>query len=639
MTHFQIEEKERQQSSLSWKALAMKLLEEKNDPFEFIRYEWRELLITDPEEQAEFAKYCERKDNLDLRLDDFQVDAIRSVFDGKHTQVYISGGTKLGKGFVCGGLITNIWFDLFPDCKIVLVGPNSDHLKLNLFGEASKWRRKMTSYLSGLVKPDVQKENIQEVGKETHMIKLANTGSGEGMSGNHSSDLRTGAPVTMFLLDEASGTPDEFYNDALSQCRMLVAISNPRAPSGWFYRAYEAAKDFESGCITVNASTGPRRLISVGGIHCINVKASRLSNRIGPPKGMHIRGKRFEQGEPIPDDCYKDIRPLIPGQMTLDFFQLLEETKDKEWRAYGRFPKTGTAFEVFSGHWKKKHEVLFKERGELIHYRAIGLDVGASKSGDPSCLAFGDTHGLKELCLEQIKNQMELQGWIVETARQRGLDIYDGTVPISVDAQGIGKGIADSLEEDGAWVIKVENGAAAERDKLQYLNRRAEVYGELADAVDPAMSEQPWIIPVDSWTEPLWEEFFAHEKIFTSKPGQFRLNDKRRPASQKGKPLPDNRTPVEEKIGRSPDRCDATTLLYQAVRELPDFGTNTMQQFDPAAEIKETYVDRQTKMVQVLFWSGKKETLRQEEFEARFGKNARIFGVSDWATEVAASVS
>ena len=975
----------------------MKLLEEKNDPFEFIRYEWRELLITDPEEQAEFAKYCERKDNLDLRLDDFQVDAIRSVFDGKHTQVRLSGGTKLGKGFSIGGLVVNIWFDRYPDCKIILVGPNNGHVRDNLFGEASKWRRMMTSFKSGLCTPEVQKEKIEEQGNEMHFIKIVNTESGEGMSGYHchsedtevmtdsgwklfselsgaerlltmdpisknciwekptavhayrhegemyecneryadfcvtpnhrmliqsvkmkkpvfleardffdggisqnnrwthagvdfdcedvesyvipefesahkkycsrvvsmdqwcdfagwvaseghvkvldgvassvtvgqkksenfelirdamrpfgnvtetcgeeglvsftitsrqiaahvadkigvgsfhvrvpeeifkvsprqmkiflkshllgdgyvrknctrnkkedrevhyscspeltsgihalrtligqyasvnrhyevghtseidgmevvsnygmnavycgksppkfwwrnkkvkkkkykgmvycatvptfgtlltrrngkcfwsgnSYDRVTGVPVTLICIDESSGCPEKYYTDALSQTRMLIAISNPRAPSGWFYNGFASARGFISGCATQNSSSGPMRLISVGGIHCVNVRAKRLANLIGPPKGIHINGREFRQGEPIPESFFKYVKPLIPGQMTLDKFQELEETRDREWRAYGRFPKSGTEFDLFGYDWKEIHKTQYALRDEKVRCRAIGFDVGRSKLGDPSCLAFGDEHGLKELYLEHIKNQMDLQGWVWKVANDRGMNIYDGEVPIAIDYVGVGAGIADSLEAEGAFVIKIEG--AAERDKLQYFNRRTEIYGELANAMDPTANKEPWIVPVDTFTDPwLWDELMAHERIFTRKAGQYRLNDKRRKPANKAEPLPDNRTPVEEKINRSPDRSDAVAYLFQAVRELPEYGDNLQRQFDPAAEIKETYVDRQTKMVQVLFWSGKKETLRQEEFEERFGKNVRIFGVSDWAAEVVASVS
>jgi hypothetical protein len=625
-------------SKLATRELAMLDLLEEGDPFPLIRFEWPELIITDMEERAEFAKHLERKDNLDLRLDDFQVDAIRSVFDNRHTQLFVSGATKLGKGFTVGGLIVNIWFERFTNCKIILIGPNNGHVRDNLFGEAKTWRLRMSSYKMGISQVDVQKERIEEIGKDSHFIKIVNTESGEGLSGYHSYDSYTNAPCTLICVDEASGCPENYYNDALSQVRFFIAISNPRAPSGWFYRAYAAAKTFESGIITQNSSTGPRRLQSIGLMHCVNVKANRLSNRISPPKGIHVRGRKFAPGEFIPDEFTKDIKPLIPGQGTLDIFQSVEETKDREWRAYGRFPKTGSEFEIYGSAWPRILGDKWIEKESLITARAVGVDVGASKRGDPSCFVFGDNVGIKEIVLEKIQNQAELQGAFAEICLGRGLRIYEGMVPIGIDYTGVGKGLADNLEKDGAWVIKVEFGAAAERDKMQYMNRRAEICGEFADAIDPEMNLTPWLIPNDSYAAPLWEELFAHEKVFTGKPGQYRLNDKRKKPTQKSTVALDNRQSVEEKIGRSSDRADAAWLLFQAVRELPEFGDNLVRQFDPAMEVKDVYRDKQSKLVQVLYWSGKEETISEELYEAKFGKDFQSLGSVNWAEELRKSV-
>ena len=110
------------------KEVVMRVLRD-GDPFPFIRYEWPDLLITDREELADFKYNCLRTDNLDLRLDDFQVDFIRSTFDRMHTRVFGSGGTKLGKGCIVGGIIVNTWFDMHPDSKIVMRGPDVDHVR------------------------------------------------------------------------------------------------------------------------------------------------------------------------------------------------------------------------------------------------------------------------------------------------------------------------------------------------------------------------------------------------------------------------------------------------------------------------------------------------------------------------------
>lgn len=623
---YEITEKDRLKALAAAYKLAMIALR-RGDPFPMVRFEWPELIITDPAELEEFGKVIDRPDNRDLRLDDFQVDAVRSVFDQKHTQVRISGGTKLGKGLITGGFIVNLWFDLYDDCKIVLVGPNTDHLKINMFGEAATWRRKMTSYKIGLNVPDVQKEKIEDANKPTHVIKLANTDSGEGMSGNHS-------VATLYVFDEASNAPDEYYMNALSQCKMLIGVSNPRAPSGWFYKGYEAAQFFDGGSMTAMASTGPMRLLSIGAVHCANVKAKRLMNRIAPPGGIHINGRGFKQGEVIPIELAKYTDPLIPGQVCYDKCEELKQTcspDEKEWRVYGRFPRSSKLFQIFQVDWKKKLGAKCRQQKERILSRAIGVDVAGSVDGDYTTFAFGNEVGLADLYMMHQPNHAELSGLLAAIARERGLDIFDGSVPVAIDVVGIGKGLADFLEEKGCLIIKVSNGKIAERDTQTYGNRRAEVYGELSIAIDPDVNQNPWLIPDDhQYSDRIWQELVALEKIYMSDGRKWRLTPKRPTPSQRGKAVEDNRQALSEKLGRSPDCADAVSLLYQAVRELPEFEENFVLQFDPSAEVKEMLRDSRTGDVEVLFWNGKREILTAAEYERRFGKFGAIGNSESW---------
>lgn len=597
MSSGQFSDADLQKSRAADKMLARRKLE-KGDVFPFVRYEWPELIITDADEKIEFAKYLERSEQTDLRIDDFQYDALKAWFDQMHVGLGISGGTKLGKGLI-SSIAINIWYDLYRNCKIFLTAPTFDHAINTLYAEVKAWRRKMRSFKDQSSKCDVLTEGFKDVDNDTHFLKVVNPDSGEAFSGGHSE-------ATLIVFDESSGTSDEQYANALSQARMIVGLSNPRAPSGWFYSLFP--KDFTTGYKTVLTAAGPYRIMSLGIEHCLNARARKLSVPLGPQGGITIDGQFIKEGEPVPLELRKQVAPLIPGQACYYQLQkLLSSITPEEaiWRVHGVFPRENTAFMLFMPSWKEKITTDWEAKKETIQYKAVGVDVAGSTGGDYSAFAFGDHRGLKEIFVTREPNLQTLQGDLIAICAGYGMDILDGMTPVSVDVIGIGKGLADSLEAEGCMVVRVEGSRSAERDKEQYSNRRAEAYGELAEILDPRRNVEPWLLPDD---EKLWEELFAHEKIYAANGRAFTLNSKRRTPKQRGTQLPDNRQPITEKIGRSPDRCDAVAYLGQAIRELPAFNgeDEIVHQFNPTIIVEKveklgsdkllTFMDGSTKV-------------------------------------------
>ena len=610
-----ITQQEYLKSRVAHKLLALREIRAGN-PWPLVYFEWPQLIITDQEELDVFRKCCQRTQYLDLRLDDFQVDFLTALFGQKHTQVGMSGGTKLGKGFVAGGLGVNLWWDCYPDCKIILVGPTAQHVKDNLFGEARVWRKKMWSHEYQLDNCEVQLERMQEIGNETHFVKMANTETGEGLSGTHST-------ATIWFFDEASGSPEFFYNNALSGFKMLVGLSNPRYVSGWFAKWFP--DDFSSGFKTIQASTGPRRLISVGLDDCINVKAKRLMNPISPHGGLEVGGAFYPEGTPILPEHQPLIKALLPGQACFDLREQLVRTcpeDEIEWRVFGRFPKENRQLMLFKHHWRELATKRFEElspdndhRTEPpLQYQALGVDVAGRITGDDACLAFGEVRGCAEILTCKVSNLQLFKGLIYAEARIRGMDPLDGITPVAVDTLGMGQMLGDSMEVDGVYVIRVENGKKPERDAETYENRRAEVYGDTASLVDPTFNEKSWAVPDDDM---LWEELFAHERIYVGVGRRFRLNPKRRPPSKKMLPITDDRESVEEKIGRSPDRADGLTLLSQAIRVLPEFDQASHSQLN-MDELLKRFDDLPDGKVKCEFFSGRTIDIPKEEFTVRF---------------------
>jgi hypothetical protein len=114
------------------------------------------------------------------------------------------------------------------------------------------------------------------------------------------------------------------------------------------------------------------------------------------------------------------------------------------------------------------------------------------------------------------------------------------------------------LEELGVRVFPVRGNDSAEDDK-RFVNRRAELYGVTGDRLSPTgnWGTTPWALPPDSL---LRQDLCAPERIYGSDGFRFKITPKTR---QPG--MPETVATLTEKLGRSPDRGDAVTLLHWGV--------------------------------------------------------------------------
>ena len=264
---------------------------------------------------------------------------------------------------------------------------------------------------------------------------------------------------------------------------------------------------------------------------------------------------------------------VLPGQLSYAVFSEIMANPDANFRrifGQGRFPQEDTETQLIVHSWLPVHIHAWNEarlRGHKIPVNAIGLDVADSKHGDWTIMAGGSSDGCRELLKRRKSDTMKTVAWVLSSAKDRwGIDLTDGVVPISVDADGIGVGVADRLLELGCWVVHFKGQQTAENPR-NYGNARAEAFGELANRLNPEEYETPWPLPEDDM---LLEELTAAEKIFDSDGIRFKLQPKRlaagmrQPKNHRG----DAVSTWAEKLGRSPDRADALAYLYSAIRTL-----------------------------------------------------------------------
>jgi len=518
------------------------------NPFPLIARQWPELVVTNPIEQPFFEGDPLNPLDPVLRLDHWQRRIIKAYFDDTISEIMIKGNTKAGKG-ASTSIAVNIWYDVFDESKVILTSQRFDHAIDVIFGEISMWRRKMQCPGPGKLTATGLAESKQ------HYITIANPQSGEGFSGQH-------GPRTLFVMDEATSSPDGFYNDAQKQARKIVALANPRTMTGWFRDAYKPCNNPDTTQV-INAPFGRRLCVTVDGADNLNVRAKRLERPYGPPGGIQIDGEFFPQNTPIPPEYFARVMLLIPNQCDYGRFMGICQHADPRHVAvfaHGRFPTEDPDKQIILSSWLDFHRNAYDPLSPPA-VEAFGLDIARSLDGDSTSLSAGGQTGLHSIHRWHYADVMFHVAEVLRIALTYGIDLRLGRHPVTVDMDGLGCGVGDRLRELGVWVIEFRGNASSKVDPRVYGNMRAEAYATLGRRLNPddMWSGKPWAMPFDA---NLYEELCAPEKIIQGGDAlRFILTPK--------KPNPDKPgMSVREKIGRSPDAADSVVYLFNSVRVL-----------------------------------------------------------------------
>jgi phage terminase large subunit len=499
-------------------------------------------------------------------LDDFQRDAIASLFDPTMKRVFLKGNTGCGKSCIAG-LSVCIWFSIWPDAKAILTSSTFDHASGVLFAEVAQWYKSMRV-------PPGDKLWAAGIGDaaDQRYVEVINPGNDEAFSGRHGEHV-------LFVFDEATGIPDSKWRLSKTQYTKFLAQANPRTLSGAFRQAFPI--DDPDSCVTRLTPEGKSRFITISGSDCMNVRLKRLDTPLAPPGGVEAEGRRYQHGETIPPEVYqKHFRPIIPGQICYDQFLSLCSTADPRWVgvfAHGRFPSENPDTQLVLAGWLRRaydgwgrynqlceriagRPSLVRLLRRLVPVTAFGLDVAASSHGDASVLTAGANRGILRQHVTRYASTMDTVGWVIRTAKtEHGIDLTTGEVPVAVDVDGLGKGVADRLREQRVRVIECR-GNDSPSDPKRFANRRAERYSDMGDRLNPEgpLGTTVFWLPEDP---ELGQELCAVERVYQGSDGfKFAVTPKRKaPGSSYEGPT------VEGKIGRSPDKGDSATYCLEAI--------------------------------------------------------------------------
>jgi hypothetical protein len=512
-----------------------------------------------------------------LELDGFQWDILRSLFDPTIPEVYVKGNTGCGKS-AAAGIGVAMYFDVFDDAKVIVTSAQHAHARAVLFAEAARWYKCRT-----LRFPELKPSGDTIKDSESHYCEVVNPSVNEAFSGRHSAH-------TLFALDEGSAIPDSRYKLVTTQATKLMVFSNPRTVFGAFRQAFAAADPDKTQ--TILTPRGRRRLITIGGMDCRNVREKRLENPIAPPGGIEIEGTRFEAGEVIPEELFEHVKPIIPGQTCYDTYLALRSDPDPRWAAVfaeGKFPDADPEKQLFIATWFDRHTSrwarwwkLYRKAKplslakrllhEALPVTGFGLDVGASAHRDHSVLTAGGPKGIRQQHLIQEPDTTQLCGWVIRTVeRDYGIMLTEGQHPIGVDVVGVGKGVGDRLAELGCNVVAMRGNDSPE-DGRSYENARTERFATFADRLNPLQTSgvKPFAVPDDSL---LLAELAAIEREYRGSDGlRFGITPKEVPAgsSYTGQSL-------RARLGRSPDRADSVSYLWAVIRGTTDTLTSWIE--------------------------------------------------------------
>jgi phage terminase large subunit len=189
--------------------------------------------------------------------------------------------------------------------------------------------------------------------------------------------------------------------------------------------------------------------------------------------------------------------------------------------------------------------------------RRIAADIGRSTNGDPTCVCIARGPLVESFELRHEPDLMKTATYLHQKALELGRleimharvtdeQIFAARAKITTDDAGVGGGCTDRLRELGARVTPFLGAAApsSPANAARFLNLRAETYFALRERL---LRNTIAIVP---------DEAMAQELLATS----YSL-------TAAGKIAIEPKDSIRSKLGRSPDRADALSMLCMPTRE------------------------------------------------------------------------
>lgn len=334
------------------------------------------------------------------------------------------------------------------------------------------------------------------------------------------------APHVLVVVDEAAGVNKAVFeglDSAMSSghARMLV-IGNPTDGSGRFAELFQRS---DISRFAISAFDTPN--LSTFGI---TIEDIRQGDKLTSGPWMD------KQTGPLPFPQL--INPAWVREKWLDWCRGREEGEtDPRWQAkvLGRFPEGGDRC-LIPLRWIEEANARWEDTKLWPDRCRIGADIARMGDDSSERAFFYPGAGVKEIRSHEKADTMETTGILiadVDGLKEKGVTVEQ----VRVDADGLGAGVFDRLREvREALAFEVRNGMAA-MDSARYANRRAEMYFDLRDALDPDGARRISLVPDTELTREL---VAIHWKL-----------------NSRGRNIVESKDDIRARLGRSPDKADA----------------------------------------------------------------------------------
>lgn len=472
-----------------------------------------------------------------VRLYDKQKEILYSVANNDETLV--PAGNALGKDFVAA--LCALWFFCSRrPARVVTTSVKHDQLNDVLWGEIRNFLQ--TAVVALPIHYNHMK--IRQVGRDGQFVPRAElvgqvVSKGESILGRHIPRGPNGEPTTLLLGDEISGMETSVWEKADTWAHRKLGIGNCYECENFFRHGVE------EGDLPREGSPGYYRRV-------IRIKAEDSPNVI-------FAQAEIEAGRSVSN------RIIIPGVVDWPTYTKRRRLWNPIQQSVGLDAQfyEGAEVKLYPKEWlERAKEYADSLAGQRRTPVALGIDP--AEGGDNTAWVLIDDYGIIEIISERTPDTTAI------TDRTKELiDTYD--LPhnmVLMDRGGGGKQHADRLRRDGYMIHTVAFGesvvqerrrgtlpisAQKEHDEQKYVykNRRAEMYGMLRIALDPA--EGQFGIPRTE-TELLRQ--MKPIPYTEDAEGRLYVIPKNKPS------LNSQVTTLTDILGCSPDELDALVMAY-----------------------------------------------------------------------------
>lgn len=339
---------------------------------------------------------------------------------------------EIGKSY-SAGIVTGWWLDVHKpgEAFVVTTAPTNPQVRVILWKEIGRVRER--GGLNGRVNQIEWKMQVGDREETVAMGRKPNDYSPTAFQGIH-------APFVLVIVDEANGVRGVLW-DALDSLMAndqskILAIGNPDDPTGEFFEHCRPGSGWN--VVHISAFDSPNFTGE-------EMPDKVLQQLIGRTYVEEKRKKWAPRWTWTPDAS----RCVPPADGKLEDTHPFWQSK-----VLGQFPVQAQAGSLIPLSWiREAQERVLPPVGPS----ELGLDVGASEAGDPSCL--GHRHGpvFRVLYEERQPDTMKTTGRLLKYLA----DPLYAAAHAKVDYIGVGRGVVDRAREQNLPVYPIQVGEAS----------------------------------------------------------------------------------------------------------------------------------------------------------------------------------